>query len=118
MFKFLDKLLGRKKPAVAARSAAQRPAPARRMAPPVRPKRPVRRTRHSDFLDDEIGGIELAQEKHTEEGNPYATGKWSLDKNDEARKLKAKEHGIISLEDPPEDFNPYDTGIFRGAWKD
>ncbi len=112
MLKFLDKLFGKKPPA--APKVQARPAVRRVTARPPR-KRAVD---DSPFLKDGYANMELAREGGSEEGNPYATGKWRLDQNDEERKSKAREHGIINLEDAPEDFNPYDTGVFRGAWKD
>ena len=118
--KFIDKLLGRKEVEPAgrkARPAGQRPAPRKRTAVPETPPASSAQKEKNPFLDSDFAGLEIANDAK-DSADPYSTNSWEYDRNDEARRLKAKEHGIVRLEDPPENFNPYDTGVFRGAWKD
>jgi hypothetical protein len=79
------------------------------------PERPGREK--NPFLDSDFAGLEIASDPLPESADPYSTNSWRYDRNDEARRSKAKEYGV-HIDEPPEDFNPYDTGVFRGAWKD
>lgn len=115
--KFLKNLFGNKPddaPAWDVIPADQRPAP-RAREEPVLPeiKEPPE---ENPFLNDAYGKFELEDTTETHD-NPYSTQSWEVDIESDTRKLRALQLGKKTERADPEDFNPYDTGVFKRGWK-
>ena len=117
--KFIKNLLGQTddKPKWDIKPQDERPAPRRRAeavvecaAPPKKEKNP--------FLDDDFEDMEIINETAPAKVDPYASNTWKIDQDADTRKLKTLHLTSSREEDNDEDFNPYDTGVFRRGWKD
>jgi len=117
--KFLKKLLGQEPdtpPTWQVTPPELRPPPRARAAqpepPPAHSKKP-----DNPFLDDAFTKFELEASDDESRDNPYSRQTWQVSHNDESRKLKALNIGVKTERPDPDDFNPYDTGVFKRGWK-
>ena len=62
--------------------------------------------------------MEIINETTPAKVDPYASNTWKIDQDADTRKLKTLHLVSGKEKDNSEDFNPYDTGVFRRGWKD
>ena len=97
------------------RQSALRPA----VALTLLPKSPNRRKKEKNpFLDNDFEDMEIINETAPAKVDPYASNTWKVDQDADTRKLKTLHLVSGTEQDNSEDFNPYDTGVFRRGWKD
>lgn len=96
--------------------ADQRPAPRRReSAEPPEPAEPAK-VEENPFLDEAYGRFEL-EDGAEDHANPYSSQTWEVSVESDSRKLRALQLGRKTEKPKPDDFNPYDTGVFKRGWK-
>jgi len=118
--KFLKNLLGKnddETPKWDIKPPAERPAPRRRAAAANESDAPATKEKNP-FLDGDFEDMEIVNQTSPAELDPYATNSWKYDKDADTRKLKTLHLAASGKEEEGEDFNPYDTGVFRRGWKD
>jgi len=119
--KFLKRLLGTEQEATPnweVTPAELRPAPRARGEAAEQEAKPAAANKPANpFLDDAFSSFELEENAAEVRDDPYASQSWQASPNDESRKLKALNIGCKTERPDPEDFNPYDTGVFKRGWK-
>ena len=118
--KFLKSLLGKKEtkgPELKFKPPEQRPAPRRRVAVTEVESAPAKKEKNP-FLDTDFDDMELVNDVTPARIDPYSSNSWKYEKDAESRKLKTLHIGKQTEKDKDQDFNPYDTGVFRRGWKD
>ena len=120
--KFLRRLLGKQPdtlPSWEVTPAELRPPPRGRaaQADPEAPPTAKKPATDNPFLNEAFSGFELESDGEESHDDPYSSQSWKVSKNDESRKLKALNIGCKTERPDPEDFNPYDTGVFKRGWK-
>ena len=118
--KFLKNLLGKNEHDDAGwkiKPLAERPAP-RRRAEAAQPEPAPEKKEENPFLNQEFAEMEIVNDISPLKDDPYASNSWRSARESDTRKLKTLHIGKKAEEKSDEDFNPYDTGVFRGGWKD
>jgi len=118
--KFLKNLLGSKTdeaPKWDIKPPAERPAPRRRAEAVAECAEPPKKE-ENPFLDNEFEDMEIINDTAPAKVDPYASNTWKVDQDADTRKLKTLHLVSGKQEDNSEEFNPYDTGVFRRGWKD
>jgi len=96
----------------------QRPAPRRRMQAD-QAEAPVACKEKNPFLDDDFGDMALATEAPADVDDPYTSSSWKVEQENNERTLKTTRMTSNHQKDKAEDFNPYDTGVFKEKdWRD
>lgn len=119
--KFLKKLLGQDEPEGSqwkVKPLEERPAPRRRAEAAQPEPAPAAKTEKNPFLDEQFAEMELINDVSPIKDDPYASNTWKHDRESDSRKLKTLHLGSQTEKKSDEDFNPYDTGVFRRGWKD
>lgn len=118
--KFLKNLLGQKEPEGPrwnTKSPEERPAPRRRTEVAEPDPQPAK-AEVNPFLGDQFAEMEIVNDVSPVKDDPYASNTWKYEQESDARKLKTLHIGSQTEKASGEDFNPYDTGVFRRGWKD
>ena len=118
--KFLKNLLGKNEsegPRWDVKPAEDRPAP-RRRAEVTQPDPAPAIKEENPFLDEQFSDMEIINDVSPIKDDPYSSNTWKYEQESDTRKLKTLHLGSQTEKDPEEDFNPYDTGVFRRGWKD
>ncbi len=118
--KFLKNLLGHKEPEGPRwniKPPEDRPAPRRRTEAAEPPPAPQKKEKNP-FLDDDFEEMELVNDVAPVKVDPYASNSWKYDQDSDTRKLKTLHLVSKGEQKSADDFNPYDTGVFRRGWKD
>lgn len=119
--KFLKKVLGINEPESSQlkfKPPEERPAPRRRVEVMAAEPVPAEKDKENPFLDDQFADLEIVNDVSSVKDDPYASNSWKLDRDSDTRKLKTLHLGIQPEKKSDEDFNPYDTGVFRRGWRD
>jgi len=119
--KFIKNLLGQKEPEGPrwnTKPPGERPAPRRRAEVTEEPVAVVEKKAENPFLDDQFADMELVNDVSPVKDDPYASNTWKYAQESDTRKLKTLHLGSQTAKGSSEDFNPYDTGVFRRGWKD
>lgn len=118
--KLLDRLFGHKpepEPRWQVRPAGERPLPRACAAQTAPDPAPTTRKKHDNpFLDTDFAGFELVDDT-PDRDDPYESSTWKRDPHTNSRKLEKVQIGKRTEKERGEDFNPYDTGVFKRGWK-
>jgi len=121
--KFIKNLLGQKEPEGPrwnTKPPGERPAPRRNIngVGVTTPTPTIAKKEKNPFLDDDFTDMELVNDVSPVKDDPYASNSWKYEQESDTRKLKTLHLGSQTVKGSTEDFNPYDTGVFRRGWKD
>ena len=122
--KFLKRLLGQdtdETPTWDVTPADLRPPPRRRAAAVAEIEESEQKSDANEednpFLTDAFQKFELEGDGANQD-DPYQSYSWSMDPSSETRKLKKIKVGKHTEKaSKKDDFNPYDTGVFKRGWK-